>query len=135
MSAMQQPKTRPRRICDGCNVRAPWEHRCHGNRMRVGGEAVEGSCECEECSCTWSDADYAELIKTSKELEGTVDLPAIPHKRCPDCGKPVATVEDESNHDTGACGCRASRSLCWRAWNNNVCVPESPYAPDPKPPV
>ncbi len=19
------------KICDGCNVREPWEHRCHGN--------------------------------------------------------------------------------------------------------
>lgn len=25
-------------ICDGCNVRPPWEHRCHG-----------GNCSCSEC--------------------------------------------------------------------------------------
>lgn len=25
-------------ICDGCNVREPWEHRCHGK-----------PCPCEEC--------------------------------------------------------------------------------------
>lgn len=26
-------------ICDGCNVREPWEHRCHGE-----------PCQCEECA-------------------------------------------------------------------------------------
>jgi hypothetical protein len=27
------------RICDGCNVRTPWEHRCFGVRY----------CDCPEC--------------------------------------------------------------------------------------
>lgn len=27
------------RLCDGCNVRAPWEHRCHGATV----------CDCPEC--------------------------------------------------------------------------------------
>lgn len=29
---------RCQRICDGCNVREPWEHRCHGE-----------PCRCAEC--------------------------------------------------------------------------------------
>jgi len=39
-------------ICDGCNVREPHEHRCHEDRCTVGGEFVEGTCECPECHPT-----------------------------------------------------------------------------------
>ena len=27
-------------ICDGCNVRHPWEHRCHGEK-----------CQCDDLMC------------------------------------------------------------------------------------
>lgn len=36
-------------ICDGCNVRKPWEHRCHGPRAFVNGERVGLPCECQQC--------------------------------------------------------------------------------------
>lgn len=36
-------------ICDGCNVRWPHEHRCHGDQARVDGEPTEGPCECPDC--------------------------------------------------------------------------------------
>ena len=37
-------------ICDGCNVRAPFEHRCHEDRPMVRGEIAFGwTCECELC--------------------------------------------------------------------------------------
>jgi len=34
-------------ICDGCNVRDPWEHRCHGRLTRHRGTVV--ACECKAC--------------------------------------------------------------------------------------
>lgn len=51
---------------------------------------------------------------------------------CLDCLRPLATTEDEGIHNTGACGCASSRTLCWRTWNNDVCCPQSPYAPPTK---
>ncbi len=37
-------------ICDGCNVRDGWEHRCHGEtRIMVRGELYNGPCECVPC--------------------------------------------------------------------------------------
>jgi len=44
-------------ICDGCNVREPFEHRCHSTsgsgrtipEMVVRGERVPRACECEPC--------------------------------------------------------------------------------------
>jgi hypothetical protein len=36
-------------ICDGCNVRPPFEHRCHEDRPHVNGALVEGRCECDLC--------------------------------------------------------------------------------------
>lgn len=40
------------KLCDGCAVRKPWEHRCHGldaPEIVVHGERVRGPCECSEC--------------------------------------------------------------------------------------
>src|SRR5208282_1618027 len=37
-------------ICDGCSVREPWEHRCHGSNSYVNGERTGLSCECPDCS-------------------------------------------------------------------------------------
>jgi len=36
-------------ICDGCNVREPFEHRCHGERSVVLGQHTNKPCECPEC--------------------------------------------------------------------------------------
>lgn len=43
------PKVRA--LCDGCNVREPFEHRCHGafGPIAVWGEMVEAGCNCAEC--------------------------------------------------------------------------------------
>ena len=36
-------------ICDGCNVRGNWEHRCHGARSVVQGEQTNKQCQCPDC--------------------------------------------------------------------------------------
>jgi hypothetical protein len=36
-------------ICDGCNVRAPFEHRCHEDNVLVNGEKTGKPCECPIC--------------------------------------------------------------------------------------
>lgn len=46
---------------------------------------------------------------------------------CPDCKRPVANVDDEGDHNTGACGCKLARSICWRVWNGDRCTERSPY--------
>jgi hypothetical protein len=37
-------------LCDGCNVRPPWEHRCHGSSATVRGESTGRPCSCDECN-------------------------------------------------------------------------------------
>lgn len=54
------------------------------------------------------------------------------HDTCGECGRPVAGVADEADHNTGACGCAKSKALCWRHWNQDVCCVESPYWVGPK---
>jgi len=46
------------KLCDGCNVNQPWEHRCHG----------EG-CSCEEIGCKYHQGriSYDEVMKIVKE--------------------------------------------------------------------
>lgn len=34
-------------VCDGCNVRGAYEHKCHGEFMQVGGEPTGRRCPCE----------------------------------------------------------------------------------------
>lgn len=36
-------------ICDGCNVNAPFEHRCHEHNAMIRGETTNKSCECPVC--------------------------------------------------------------------------------------
>lgn len=36
-------------ICDGCAVNPPHEHRCHGLRAYVNGEAMRRPCDCRDC--------------------------------------------------------------------------------------
>lgn len=38
-------------VCDGCNVKEPWEHRCHGDDAVVLGERVGGPCRCTDDVC------------------------------------------------------------------------------------
>ena len=42
-------RTEPEIICDGCNVKDGWEHRCHGDRAMVLGVQTLRPCECKEC--------------------------------------------------------------------------------------
>lgn len=44
-------------LCDGCNVREPWEHRCHGND---GAWMGEPPCECPVTSSASGGGDDAE---------------------------------------------------------------------------
>lgn len=37
-------------ICDGCNVRSPHEHRCHGDDAWVCGRATGQPCQCPPCA-------------------------------------------------------------------------------------
>lgn len=37
-------------LCDGCNVRAPWEHKCHGENAVMYGEQTYKPCECQRCA-------------------------------------------------------------------------------------
>lgn len=36
-------------VCDGCNVREPFEHRCHQRNILVQGERIDKLCCCWEC--------------------------------------------------------------------------------------
>ena len=36
-------------ICDGCNVRKPWEHRCHREHALVMDKSANHRCECADC--------------------------------------------------------------------------------------
>lgn len=51
---------------------------------------------------------------------------------CSDCGRTLATKEDEAGCNTGECGCEYARSLCWRTWNG-ACLPVSIYDPKSAP--
>jgi hypothetical protein len=51
---------------------------------------------------------------------------------CPECGRQLANEFDEGIHNTGACGCTLSRSLCWFRWNGHKCLPYSIYDNQPK---
>jgi hypothetical protein len=54
------------KVCDGCNVRQPWEHRCHGldaSEIVVNGERVRGSCECPDCR--EAEAEFAASVSGS----------------------------------------------------------------------
>lgn len=37
-------------MCDGCNVRGVFEHRCHGANAQMQGESTNRMCECPECN-------------------------------------------------------------------------------------
>ena len=78
----------------------------------------------------WTGDDYVKLIEQSKKhkKDQSLDIDDTEERKtCPECKRPVANLFDEGIHNTGECGCTSSRSLCWRSWNGNKCVPVSPY--------
>lgn len=46
--------TQPKIICDGCNVRPLFEHRCHKQRSVVQGEQTNKMCRCTDCFVTYT---------------------------------------------------------------------------------
>lgn len=36
-------------VCDACNVRPPFEHRCHGSKVVVEGKPLNKPCGCLDC--------------------------------------------------------------------------------------
>lgn len=61
-------------------------------------------------------------------MDGCEDCNVVKEK-CEECQRDMATQHDEGLCNTGACGCKVARSLCWKAWNNNVCTRFSIYDP------
>jgi len=49
-------------ICDGCNVREPWEHRCHGSNAYINGECTTMPCACPDCGSVNSDGRTCRFI-------------------------------------------------------------------------
>lgn len=50
---------------------------------------------------------------------------------CDRCNRHLAITDDEEAHNTGECGCKGSRALCWRKWTAyDECRTLSPYDPD-----
>jgi hypothetical protein len=49
-----------KKICDGCNVRGAWEHRCHIHNIVIKGEHTKFDCECQPCK---ESREYAEKIR------------------------------------------------------------------------
>lgn len=48
-------------MCDGCNVRGVFEHRCHGTNAQIHGEPTNRMCECPECN----DPEYTHVPTTA----------------------------------------------------------------------
>lgn len=48
-----------KKICDGCNVRDGWEHRCHIHNIVIKGEFTKHDCECDFCK---ESREYAKKI-------------------------------------------------------------------------
>ena len=73
----------PERICDGCNVREPWEHKCSG-----------GDCVCVECNYRkLIAARDATIAEQAREIEALKKRDAAPNARlhnlwnCSECGR------------------------------------------------
>ncbi len=47
-----------KKICDGCNVREPWEHKCHGGDCECSCNKMSEKCPYEKCEHI-SRADYS----------------------------------------------------------------------------
>lgn len=74
-------------LCDGCNVREPFEHRCHGDD---GGR----SCECPECVVAFESRD---------------DGAGVVAYWCPDCrpvgkGQPLGPFDGRGFVECEGCG-------------------------------
>lgn len=49
------------------------------------------------------------------------------HAVCSSCGRYLANQDDEAACNTGECGCKLARSLCWFTWNDGICLEYSIY--------
>lgn len=58
-------------LCDGCRVREPWEHRCHGGHCPCG--------ECREERALFEYATFMQAIREAEERSAHV---------CEECGQP-----------------------------------------------
>jgi len=102
-------------ICDGCNVRGSWEHRCHGDTPFVSGEPVEGKCECPDCH-----PSEAELEAFRKKIrEESIPLSDWDPDRnlvlCGDCGGTGRIVVERTGNPgevlaSGECPCRRKQA-------------------------
>lgn len=77
-------------ICDGCNIREPFEHRCHGRNIVVRGERADRSCECRPCA-------FAHLPIEEQEKLACANYLGIDPKRI----TAVKTTYDGGGHFTG----------------------------------
>lgn len=62
-------------ICDGCNVRENWEHRCHKEDAFVGGKATGKLCECKFCKWKtfWFDGNqFCAVINSRAKWEEVI---------------------------------------------------------------
>jgi len=64
-------------LCDGCNVNPPFEHRCHGRKTMIMGQATNKICQCQECRELWP-----ELFEVPKNDDKLDDNPTWEH-----CGR------------------------------------------------
>jgi hypothetical protein len=61
--------TTPKKLCPGCRVLVPWEHRCFGSTTPL---PEGGFCECPECNTT-----VAEAIVAVMKANGAVPISTI----------------------------------------------------------
>lgn len=77
-------------ICDGCNVRDGWEHKCHGKNAMVQGERTSKLCECRPCA-------FAHLLIPEQEKLACANYLGIDPQRISE----VKTAYDGGGHFTG----------------------------------
>lgn len=73
------------------------------------------------------------LLQSDPEIDGVAPTKALEdalfalRPKCSECNRVLANEYDEGLCNTGACGCKTARSLCWYRWNGNKCLPYSKY--------
>lgn len=89
---------------------------------------------------------WADMIRSVREagwkliLDGAkiVEVACPAHHRysptdngiCEECQRDLAGEFDEGVCNTGECGCKVARALCWKRWNGDKCLPYSIYDPE-----
>lgn len=77
-------------ICDGCNIREPFEHKCHGKNAIVRGEQTNRSCECQVCVMLALPLEEQEILACANYLG--IEAETITK---------VETIQDGGGHFTG----------------------------------